>query len=386
MRTVRILFSCPAAEGHFRPMLPLAHALERLGHEVAFATAASWEPRVAAEGFRAYPAGIAEAEVAVRMQAHLPAIMNTPVNQRRIPGFSRRFGLVHAPAKITELLEIGRSWQPEAIVHDSGDLAAPLAATALGLPSVNHSFGAMVPLAAIEEAGREVAPLWRSLGLAPDRFAGLFRGAYVDICPPALAWEDPPAAVIKVRPCDPEPPDPPEWFEELGRPLIYVTMGTAFNEPALYRPLLDGLAQLDGEVAALVTTGRTSDPAGFGPLPDRVRIEQYVPQARVLPSCDVVVSHGGSGTTLGALAHGLPLLLAPQGADQFDNAIRCREAGAAIVITPEEMTPARVSEGVIRLIDDPELRRGAERVAAEIAAMPSADEAALEVEHVLAAR
>lgn len=386
MRSVRILFSCSPAEGHFRPMLPLARALRLIGHEVAFATASSWEPRVAGEGFPTLPAGISESEVAVRMQPYLAEIMSTPVNRRRTPGFSRRFGLVHAPAKVADLLEIGRSWRPDAIVHDNGDLAAPLVAVALGLPSANHAFGAMVPRAAIEEAGRVVAPLWRSLGLAPDRFAGLFRGPYVDICPAALAWEEPPAESIKIRPCDPEPPDPPAWFEGLGRPMIYVTLGTAFNEPGLYRPLLDGLAQLKGQVAALVTIGRTSDLAGLGPLPDRVRVEQYVPQARVLPSCDAVLSHGGSGTTFGTLAHGLPLLLAPQGADQFDNAIRCREAGAAIVVAPADMTAEAVRDGVMRLIDDTALRRGAERVAAEIAAMPSPDEAARAVERDLRAR
>ena len=86
-------------------------------------------------------------------------------------------------------------------------------------------------------------------------------------------------------------------------------MGTVYNEPELFRPLLDGL---DGHGSALVTVGRNVEPEALGPLPPRVRVERFVPQAHILPRSAAVVSHGGSGTTLGALAHGLPLVLVPQ--------------------------------------------------------------------------
>ena len=79
----------------------------------------------------------------------------------------------------------------DAIVHDSADLAAPIAASVLGLPTVNHSFGAMVPLSVLEYASELVAPLWRTAGLEPEPYAGAFRGLYVDISPPCFAWEEP---------------------------------------------------------------------------------------------------------------------------------------------------------------------------------------------------
>lgn len=381
---MRILFSCLALEGHFRPMLPLAHALTALGHEVAFATASSMEPQLRAEGFGTLPAGISQREFRSRLEPYLAEYV--PPERLRIVGFPLRFSTIQAPPKLPDLLEIGRSWRPDAVVHESADLAAPLAAAALGLPSVNHSFGAMTPLAVLEAASTAVAPLWRATGVEPAPYAGSFRGPYVDICPPALAWEEPLSKRISMRPFTPEPPHPPPWLEDLGRPLIYVTLGTVFTEAGLYRPLLAGIAGLDGEAAALVTVGRTSDPASLGGLPPRVRVEQFVPQARVLPSCDVVISHGGSGTTLGALAHGLPQLLVPKGADQFDNAARCDRAGAAIVLQPDEVTPDGVRDGLRRLIGEPSFRTGAGRVAAEIAAMPSPTEAAHAIEAYLAAR
>jgi MGT family glycosyltransferase len=165
----------------------------------------------------------------------------------------------------------------------------------------------------------------------------------------------------------------------MGRPLAYVTLGTIFNVPELYRPLLDGLGALGGRVAALVTVGRTVDADALGVIPARVRVEQYVPQARVLPSCDVVVNHGGSGTTFGALAHGLPMLLVPKGADQFDNAARCAQAGAAIVLPPDEVTAVAVRDALTRLLEQASFRASAKHIAAEIAAMPSPAEAATRV-------
>ena len=374
-----MLFSCVPTEGHFRPMLPLARALVAAGHEVAFATAAGWEPHVAAEGFTTLPAGISNTEATVRMGRDGSDLAGVTPRQRREIVFPRRFGRAHAMAKWSGLLEIARSWGPDAIVYESADLASPLVAAVLGVPAVNHSFGSLVPLSVLELASDMVAPMWRANGLEPEPYAGSFTGPYVDICPPALAWGEPPSERIPIRPCDPEPANPPAWLGPMGAPLIYVTLGTIFNNPALYRPLLDGLGALDGHAAALVTVGRAGDTAAVGPVPERVRVEQYVPQAQVLPSCHVLVGHGGSGTTLGALAHGLPMLLVPKGADQFDNAVRCEEAGAAIVLTPDEVTADAVRDALLCLLDEPSFRSSAERVAAEIAAMPAPSEAAARV-------
>ena len=132
-----------------------------------------------------------------------------------------------------------------------------------------------------------------------------------------------------------------------------------------------------------MTTGRDVDPASVGPVPARVRVERFVPQAHVFPLCVAVVAHGGSGTTLGALAHGLPLLLVPQGADQFDNAARCERAGAAIVLRPDELTAdaVRARSGAFSTSRRTEALRQA--VAAEIAAMPTAAEAVPAIEAYL---
>ncbi len=284
-------------EGHFRPLVPLAHALTARGHDVAFAAAAAWEPRARDEGFALLAAGLSQAEGRERVAPLWDAVLELPAERRRPLAFATIFARTHAPEKLPHLLEIAPAWGADAIVYDSCDLAAPIAAAALGLPAVNHSFGTMIPLAALEASREHVDPLWRRHGLEPDPYAGAFRGLYVELAPPSFAWEQPRGKVVRMRPVPDTGAGPaPPWLDELEQPLVYVTMGTVHNQPELFRPLLDGL---DGHGSALVTVGRNVEPDDLGPLPPRVRVERFVPQAHVLPRCAAVVSHGGSGTTLG---------------------------------------------------------------------------------------
>lgn len=361
---MRILFSTTPGEGHVRPLLPLARALRARGHEIAFATAAGWAPRLAEDGFDVLPAGLEHVDA--RRFLPLAELRKLPPAERRAVGFPRIFGVGHAPGKLPQLLEHARTWRADVVLHESGDLAAPVAAAALGLPVVHHGFGAMIPLAVLDRAAETVAPLWREHGLAPDPHAGAFRGLYVDICPPSFVRDEPLGPSMHLRPAE----------RRRGKPAhVYATMGTIWNDAAHFRLLLEALAGL----TALVTTGHGVDPAGLGAVPDGVRVERFVPQDEVLPDATAVISHGGSGTTLGALAHGLPLVLVPQGADQFDNAVLCREAGVAIVLPPDA-DAASIRAALDRVLDEPGFRERAEELAAEIAAMPSPDEVAERVE------
>jgi UDP:flavonoid glycosyltransferase YjiC (YdhE family) len=115
-----------------------------------------------------------------------------------------------------------------------------------------------------------------------------------------------------------------------------------------------------------------------------VHVERWLPLAALLPHCDAVICHAGTGTTLGALVAGLPLVLVPQGADQFDNARACERAGAARVLLPEEVSPGAVREAVRQVLPDGSpYRRAARALAADIAEMPSAAQIARELHSVV---
>jgi UDP:flavonoid glycosyltransferase YjiC (YdhE family) len=368
---MRLLFSCTPGDGHFTPLLPLAHAFRERGDSVAFATAERTCARARQHGFEGLPAGLHVDELEARFGHRRAQLAALPPPERRRFVFAWRFASLDAPAKLDALLAAARAWRPDLLVHESADLAAPAVAASLGLPSVHHAFGRAIPQASLDESAEALAELWARAGAPVEPNGGLYRGPYIDICPPSLRGDGPPPGT-DVRPL--RPSEPADETSRSDPPFVYVTLGTAFKDTALLRVLLDGLADVDCEV--LMTVGRDFDPDSLAPWPANATVERYVPQAEVLPRCAAVVAHGGSGSTLGALAHGLPLLLVPQGADQFDNASACRNAGAAIVLMPGEQTEAAVRDAVRVLLTEERYRNRAQAVATEIAAMPSAAEVA----------
>ncbi len=129
-----------------------------------------------------------------------------------------------------------------------------------------------------------------------------------------------------------------------------------------------GLADVDAD--ALVTVGRGIDPDVLGPQPAHVRVERFVPQDEAMRESDLVVSHGGSGSLVAALAHGLPSLLLPLGADQPHNASRAGELGLAATLDASSATPTDIGRAVGAALADDRLRERCRAVADELRALP----------------
>jgi MGT family glycosyltransferase len=165
---------------------------------------------------------------------------------------------------------------------------------------------------------------------------------------------------------------------DFGAPLasgdaVYFTLGTVFNLESgdLFARVLAGLAGR----RAIVTVGDAIDPAELGPPPPGMRIERFLAQADVLPGCCAVVSHGGSGSVLGALAHGLPSVLLAMGADQLHNASRCEAVGVARLLHPVRASADDIAAAVAEVTEDPSYRAAAVRFHGEIAALPGPERA-----------
>ena len=124
----------------------------------------------------------------------------------------------------------------------------------------------------------------------------------------------------------------------------------------------------------LLTTGKTPEPLRLVAPGPHVHIADWVPQAAVLRHASVVVCHGGSGTTLGALAAGVPLVVTPLFADQPYNAARVAALGAGVAVEPGPDLGARCSTAVASVLGDEDIRVAALGVAREIAALPTVDD------------
>lgn len=372
---MRVLLSSPGLVGHVHPLVPLATALRTRGHDVCWAAGPDGCDRVARAGFDAVSAGLSQTERWAQFGRRHPEINELPPQERPDFMFGKLFGEISAPAALAELLPIVRSWRPELVVNDAAEFAAPIAAAAIGVPHVTHAFGALVPEVRVRRAGDEVARLWAAEGLEPRAYGGLYDHLYLDIYPPSL---QPPGgdhlgARQLLRPIPfagaTDESVRTDITDRTGRPLVYLTFGTFFNDGDAFRAALAGIRDLG--VGLVVTVGPDGDPAAFGPQPPRVVVERYIPQTLLLPACDVVASHAGSGTVLAALALGIPQLCLPQAADQFLNAAAVARAGAGLAISPEEADAAGVGDAIRRLLDDSGFRVQARRVADEIASMPS---------------
>ena len=166
-----------------------------------------------------------------------------------------------------------------------------------------------------------------------------------------------------------------------SRKSVYATLGTVFNSGSgdLFDRLLAGLAEVDADV--LVTVGRDVDPAAFGPQPDHLHIKRFVPQADLLPAANVVVSHGGSGTLMATLAHGLPSVLLPLGADQPHNAARAEVLGLARTLEATTATPDAIRRSVDDALQDRVALRRTRRIAEEIGSLPGVEQTLPLLEH-----
>lgn len=375
-RPARVLFACVPAAGHVTPMLPLAGAFARRGDEVLVASGPDVAPAVAAAGpgFRCVCPAFGDwfATLAERTHGH-PGEGLAPDRVERY-FMPRLFGEVGLAAMRAGLDALIGEFAPDLLVFDPNALAAPLVAALRGVPAVQHMIGLRSAPLVLELLADAVTPAWSAAGLPVPPFAGLYEHTTLAVCPPSLDVLPPGTPVQPLRPTP--LPDPaarlPVTLRQPDRPLVHVTLGTSFNEPAVFTTILRALADLP--VTVLVTLGHGRHGEELGEVPGNAVVAGFLPQAAVLPHCAAVVHHGGAGTAFGVLAHGLPSVVLPRGADNFSIAERMAAAGAARVVGPESLSESAVRDAVRAVLGEPGIRRGAERVAREIAAMPGPDD------------
>lgn len=380
---MRAMFVSPVAAAHYRMLEPLAGALHARGHTVAFATAEPFLTEARGRGFDG---------LAVGWTSYLEA-------QRLAGTEGERWGLetrateifLTAAAELAGDLSVhARDWAADVLVHDRLGLGAPLAADIAGVPHVHTGLGVLAPARWMRRWEACASPIWRRYGREMPPRAGLDRFLYLDYCPPSLQVPEI-ADVVDVahrvrhpildwRPARDIVPPLPTMPQ---RPTVYATLGISFSQcHAFYSGVLDALAAED--VNLIMTVSPFNDPADFGPLPPNAIVERLIPQHLVLPRASLVVCHGGAATLFPALGHGLPLLLFPQGADQFHNTEQCLAAGVGERL--EDLAPETVKRQVRRVLGDAGMKAAAAGMAAEMAVMPPLEGAVEHIERLADAR
>ncbi len=156
----------------------------------------------------------------------------------------------------------------------------------------------------------------------------------------------------------------PPWPESNTDPLILVGLSSTFQDQrASLERIVTALSKMP--VRALLTMGPAleGDPI-VSPSPNVV-IVKTAPHAAVLPHCAAAITHCGHGTTMRALASGVPLVCMPMGRDQNDTAARVVDRGCGVRLKPTA-SPAAIEKAVRRVLE-PRFAEGARRMRDAIA-------------------
>jgi UDP:flavonoid glycosyltransferase YjiC (YdhE family) len=364
---MRILFTSNPLVGHWLPMLPLARAAEAAGHEVVVAAGPDVLPDIDRRGLTAWSIGpdLATTQAGVRDR---PRAANESDAARTVGDGLAMFA---APAidRARELVGLAAGWLPDVVIQEIYELAGAYVPARL---HVLHGLGAHYPgFVGMRELG--LGYVGSTLG-PPAWQTPVADTPYIDPFPPMLQSQDdrPFNDVLGVRPDAGEVGPDDVLPQSVGQlpyeRTVYLTLGTFFNSADQFAMPLGALQDLG--VNVVLTCGYGVDKAAFGPLPPNVVVEQYVPQALLLPRCSAVVCHAGAGTVIGALANGVPLVCLPRGADQFGNAEQVSRTGAGITLRPDEVSADSISEACRRVLDDASYAAAASALEDEIEMLP----------------
>lgn len=398
---MRVLVAAMPFAGHVQPMAAVAAELARRGHDVVAYTGAKYGPRFAEVGATWLPWREARDFDEGQLGATFPQVTDGRGPRAVIANLEHVF-LRTGTGQSADLLAAGPF---DVLVSDqlaigsalvaerTGRPWASVAISPLGLPSRDLPPIGLALLPGRGVAGRvrdavlrrttqlvlgrrldaEAAEVRASVGLPPSSVPAMsaFYSSQLVLAHgvPELEYprSDLPASVHFVGQLAPPPsgrPLPDWWAEvEAEGPLVHVTQGTYDVDPAqLLLPALSGLAGAPVQVAA--ATGGAPLPADR--VPANAHQAPFLPYDRLLPKTAVMVTNGGWGGVLAALAAGVPLVVAGGTLDKPEVARRVAWSGAGVDLRTGRPSPDKVRAAVQRVLADPSFAARAREIGASL--------------------
>jgi zeaxanthin glucosyltransferase len=358
----RFLFLSLPLRGHVNPMSAVSRALGERGHEVAWAGSESYLRPVLGPDAVIYP---------IPLRAHRgQADMGMAATKSRWDGYI----VPHAKHTRAGLETAIEDFRPDVLVVDQHAIAGAIMANKHGLtwasvaPTTMELTRPFLTAAPKVEAWihQRMAAAWTAAGLpgepphdlrfSPDLLIAFTGSALTG----ELAW---PKNVELVGPAlTPRPPDPDfpwDWLDP-DRKHVLITVGTLSMDQSVefYRRAVEALSPLGDRLQAIIVApdGTITDP------PEHIMVRTNVPVLELMPRLDAVVSHGGLNTVCEALAHGVPLIVAPIKGDQPINAAQVERAGAGLRVPFARIRPEPLRATLLTVLDDPGYRAAAGRV------------------------
>lgn len=377
---MRVLFSTTAGAGHFGPLVPFAKACQAAGHDVLVAAPASFASSVTAASLPHAPFADVPPEVLGAVFGRLPSLSRQEADAVVI---GEVFGRLDAQAALAGVQAAVQEWRPDVVVREPAELASWAVAEKAGVPQVVVAISvAEMDLAALPILVEPLAELRALAGLDDDpQLAGLAALPYLSTVPPTFDGTDSVrnGSIRRFRTTlagDGHGRLPASWGDP-DAPLVYVTFGSVTGTVPIFAPVYGAVVDAVRElpVRVLLTVGEGEGPA-VDRAPANVRVERWWPQADVMPLASAVVGHGGFGTTMTALAAGVPQVVMPLfSMDQFLNGGRVAEAGVGVCIDGGIEAVGSLPDALMGVLGEPAFVTSARLMAEEIAGLPDVSEA-----------
>ncbi|GAB3689171.1 macrolide family glycosyltransferase [Saccharopolyspora tripterygii] len=369
------LFTSVPAFGHVNPTLALVSELLDRGHRVTYAVGADALEAVRATGAEVLELPTKMPDIAGQGNVFTPERMRTMMEffiddvRQCMPVLLERFADAPPDAVCSDVMtSYGRmladklgipaiSLVPNLASNENFDLRSsvmaehaptigPAQADAMtkiheAMTEIGREFGVeAAPLIGAAPTGLNLVFLPEEFQLARETFDERFR--FIGPLVGDRADED-------YSPADPQ------------RPLVYIALGTAFNErPDFYRLCFEAFSEGPWQVA--LSIGSRVDPAELGEIPANFDVRPSFPQPAVLRHAEAFVSHTGMNSTMESLHSGVPLIAVPQMPEQSANAARAEELGLGVKLDPETVTAAELRAAVDRMSSDPDVRTNLDRM------------------------
>lgn len=402
----RILIATTPASGHVNPMITFAQELVNRGHQVCWYTGKVFQKKIELLGANYKPMHKAYDFSGMSKEEAFPQTRGLKGISDFIESMKSIF-VEQAPKQMEDILKILEEFPADLLVGDDMCYGLGFVHEKTGIPLVNISNSIYT------YSSRDTAPI--GLGLPPDNsLLGQMRNTILNFFNDRIALRklkteiDFTRAEVELPKINKstldsisQPPNlyllgtvpefeyprrdlyehahfvgafinpaienfnPPTWWQDLDsdRPVILVTQGTVANNNLnnLIVPTVRALA--DDDVLVLVTTGGTPvENIKLDPLPNNVRIEQFIPYHLLMPHVDVMVTNGGYGGVQLALSNGVPVIVAGTTEEKAEIAVRVAWSGVGINIKTGTPSEQEIYRAVKTILHEPNYKNKTQKL------------------------
>ncbi len=400
---MRIQFVPFPAPAHFALMVPLAWAFQNAGHDVRVMVPPNTIEMVTNTGLLAVPyGGPADLSQRETVLPWIDKISGLDSNGSTWDDSLRNLLLVptvmylgasELKDTMGELIELSRAWGPDLVVWDTTATQAAVVARACGAASGRMIWGldhvARMREAFVKRKERDGVEdsIEILMGSLLSQYGQTFDEQVVlgdcTINPLPIVGEGPthaPSVTMRQFAFAPVTEAPPWVLEPLSRPRVCLTLGRSVrdvsNSPDYgisVEDLFEAVTDLDIEVVATLNAAQLPENIK---VPDNVRLVDYVPMNLLLPTCAAVIHHSGGTTMMAAIWHKVPqVIIPPKAWGDPTLAELAADQGAAIIIPVAELTPGKLRDALLRVLDEPSFVTATNRMHAATLSLPSTNDA-----------